>query len=815
MTTRLKRLLISGFRGIPGQLPLDFAQGGNAKSMILYGGNGTGKSSISDSWEWLTTGRIEHLAREGAKESSYPNMGASPGGVYVEAEFSDPSLGTVRLDFDHNRITKPIASGALDAVRLMIKHACHIRYGDLTDFVFLTKSERYDALARLMGFVPQMEYQKSLRRVEGLFEKDVDRLALLRDAAEERIEKHFAKQAVDLSPIEQLSRVATLKDQGEVKSLEDVDSLVQTLNQEVEKDPRAVKLASHKILQSALASAKPPNLSTDLLSTLSSAIGHLASMQKDTTVTQLRIPFLQSSEKLLEATGEAGICPLCGKGFEGDLREHVATELGKLKHLKGVLDGIRDAKLNVLTPLAGRAALLSAFDDATEGTELDVGENALSNYRTESGVVDAVMKRIEGLMAFDTSGVPDTLISSLAAEEVSLKSALKEFGEAKKKLLQQSEDRALALETDPERVRLVETASFVREGVKALREHKEARTRWATADTVLDSYRTVVSRFVSDCLVDVQKRFDLISGQVKTCFEMLEKNTPGLGEPRLKLLPDQDRSVVLEIFFRGEDVHPAYKYLSESQLNSFGLAVFLASATHFNQECRLLILDDVVNSFDAYKRPLLIELIKNHFADRQILLMTHDRFWRDNLVRFLPKWRRVEFVNYQPNLGPTIRPGLSRLDQVKADLSNDRADSASRELYAHVDNVIQDVCEEFEVELKFNRRNDYTLDTFLDRLKVRLESKLGLGHQLTKDTHTLFKANAYRNWVSHCKTPVAPIHADEVREVLEVWERIETAVMCHEANCEELLGWDKGSKSFVCPCGATRLIKDVPKESES
>src|SRR5206468_3998130 len=77
--TKVNRIVISGFRGICTKLDLDFQKNGQPQSIILYGANGTGKSSVTDAWEWLTTGRIQHLAREGAEESAYPHKAAKSG----------------------------------------------------------------------------------------------------------------------------------------------------------------------------------------------------------------------------------------------------------------------------------------------------------------------------------------------------------------------------------------------------------------------------------------------------------------------------------------------------------------------------------------------------------------------------------------------------------------------------------------------------------------------------------------------------------------------------------------------------------------
>lgn len=58
MSIKIKQLSISGLRGIKNTLILPL----NERSVLLYGDNGTGKSSISDSLEWYYTDGVAHLS---------------------------------------------------------------------------------------------------------------------------------------------------------------------------------------------------------------------------------------------------------------------------------------------------------------------------------------------------------------------------------------------------------------------------------------------------------------------------------------------------------------------------------------------------------------------------------------------------------------------------------------------------------------------------------------------------------------------------------------------------------------------------------
>ena len=54
MATKIKNIKIKGIRGAKDTLDLNL----NGKSILLYGDNGSGKSSISDAIEWFFTDKV-------------------------------------------------------------------------------------------------------------------------------------------------------------------------------------------------------------------------------------------------------------------------------------------------------------------------------------------------------------------------------------------------------------------------------------------------------------------------------------------------------------------------------------------------------------------------------------------------------------------------------------------------------------------------------------------------------------------------------------------------------------------------------------
>jgi TolB-like protein len=66
VTERLQRLVMHAFRGVPTEMTVDF---GNGESTVVYGENGTGKSTIADALEWYFKGEIELLSHEGRQHA--------------------------------------------------------------------------------------------------------------------------------------------------------------------------------------------------------------------------------------------------------------------------------------------------------------------------------------------------------------------------------------------------------------------------------------------------------------------------------------------------------------------------------------------------------------------------------------------------------------------------------------------------------------------------------------------------------------------------------------------------------------------------
>ena len=102
---RIARINIQSFRGIPESCSLDFRdKRGNACSAIIYGGNGSGKSSIVDAIEYNLQGRIERSEKIQVfrRPSAYCMSHIDYKDAFIEIEFDDGSINKRAISFEYD-----------------------------------------------------------------------------------------------------------------------------------------------------------------------------------------------------------------------------------------------------------------------------------------------------------------------------------------------------------------------------------------------------------------------------------------------------------------------------------------------------------------------------------------------------------------------------------------------------------------------------------------------------------------------------------------------------------------------------------------
>ena len=146
---RIKSIELAWFRGAANPVCLE----PNRKSMVIYGANGSGKSSFVDAVEYLlNSGSIEHLRNEysGANQmKAIPNTHRPEGGkTRLRFEFGDNS--ELKIDFNPNGSSKRSGAQGIAMGEWQYRQTI-LRQNEVSAFIHDTKGRKYSALLPLFG----------------------------------------------------------------------------------------------------------------------------------------------------------------------------------------------------------------------------------------------------------------------------------------------------------------------------------------------------------------------------------------------------------------------------------------------------------------------------------------------------------------------------------------------------------------------------------------------------------------------------------------------------------------------------------------
>jgi DNA repair exonuclease SbcCD ATPase subunit len=134
----------------------------------VFGDNGTGKSTIADALEWYFTGQIEFLRHEG-RQQAVRHIGA-PHGVSTSVEIATTGrLGGV--------ITYPNEVTASRVRDIASQETFLLRGRTLVQFVEKPKSEKWKALAQILGLDAVDQLRLELQRAKNELQRESDAAA--------------------------------------------------------------------------------------------------------------------------------------------------------------------------------------------------------------------------------------------------------------------------------------------------------------------------------------------------------------------------------------------------------------------------------------------------------------------------------------------------------------------------------------------------------------------------------------------------------------------------------------------------------------
>jgi hypothetical protein len=235
---------------------------------------------------------------------------------------------------------------------------------------------------------------------------------------------------------------------------------------------------------------------------------------------------------------------------------------------------------------------------------------------------------------------------------------------------------------------------------------------WLAAESAIEAATRAVSsaqRLHAGFLVRQNKHFQEVMAQISSrvgrIYAFLH---PGDNVTNAGLEFVGTKGVELGVDFHGQHQSPPHAVLSESHLNSLGIAVFLAMGITFNRVIGFVVLDDVVNSFDVSHRSRLAQLLATEVEEKQLIVLTHDVVFHQRLRRLAPSWGSMELTSWSYEKGPRTLAyqSTSLLERARRQLANDDARGAAGSARHALEDLLGEACEAMAAPLPFKRGAD-------------------------------------------------------------------------------------------------------------
>ena len=794
---QIRRLSISGFRG--SRYPVSFDFSSNYSSMLIYGANAKGKSTVADAVEWFFTGYIEELRKEGCGRIDYRHrlLDASEDAV-VEFEFEDSELNSkIALSSAPSQVYSNESDEFKSYLDSSKDELLILRHKDLKSFVDVSKSRKREEIAELIGMQDWERIRADIgyvanRLIQQLEEKRKRRLDRQQEVAD-LIGSDYSEEAAWKFAQSQAKFIAIDTKIDSRKSLTAANELAKAASGDSDRTTELAKLTSaEKVLNGY--SDKP--LMLDSVGIYIEQFNEFCADPNKVLWQKLRELFEQGREIIESGDWTQDICPLCGRpSTREEIFSHIKEHDDSTEAVQEETDQLASLEAAALRDLNHAEKSVKAI------SEIDLEETKV----LQSGIGDTSAS-LAGAKALMSKQVKANRILNL--EEINL---FKNIGIFTKSVAKSSKSVSAKLAamapSDAEKSR-IEAYQYLGnlvghfDALSVLEKDIDPIEIQSNSVTVLNSAFEELRRET------MGKILDIVSADVSRYYLRLHPNE-GFDDIRLRFLPEED-GVEFHIYYKGEEITPPRKFLSESYQSGLGVCLFLATVRAFNSRNGFVVLDDVVNSFDMEHRSDLAHLLIEEFSENQLIVLTHDEVWFEFLRRLAQSgWvhKRIVGWSYEGGIDIEQAPPDDRAECVAALESGDVARAAPR-VRMYLERRLKKISNKLGVRMRFRPGTSNEMRTageLLSDLRRYLDRKdffdLKDGDVFAKLAASVFVVN----YGSHDQSvESAGLSIGDVRFALDRLDELEVLLVCDK--CSTPL-WHIVEVSFEmqCQCGYLQI----------
>lgn len=827
MTKIINKLTIQGIKGVLDRSgDFSLAKKNKPYSIVIFAPNACGKSGYADAIEYLFSddGGVEHLGKGGSDSErggkhALPHVLAEEKGIEskITIEIQDTETG------DRKEITRQVVTGRSDIppkeidelVKIAPAHRV-LRQHDLRRFVVdMSPSEKYSELSRWIGVTRFEEILKQLRTTSNSLaevnkDKEIkERLEDICTVTSNQIVEHNPEQIFSWCSENAKPFLAHVPN---VSSWEDIESVIGEL--EREKDgllivsTESTKYKAKNALQTTLINLLDPKGSlTAVSSALSEAVvtdGALKKAKEEAKDSVFSEVWKKAKTLLTKAEYET--CPVCFTewndtvaGSQQSAIVHLETSLKGLEKYNQAEESLKRAKENYnekLNQLIIEWSKIEEFASELEIAVLDEGEKG--NYRNE-------------LMKLQNS--TNTFIA-MNTDYKKIESNIRNKATSLKKTIEGIKIKGVPVEVKAIDS-LISNFGSLRVADTRLEELKSQEAEYRQVETKFNDIEKEIRSQIAELINSIIKEF---KGDVISIYKKIH---PSGDIPNIHITPDTiNRTLILRIDFHktGRTVPPA-GYLSESYINSLGLALFISSVRMFNQSFPFIFLDDIVSSYDADHRGRIVDVIAESLDEFQVFLTTHDymfyKMLRDRLVDQC--WIFEVISNWDLQHGPEKEQDCFSESEVDRLIQAGQTKPAGNAVRQYMEDWLDKTCEKYQVHT-VHRRNfkEYqrTLFDFWSPFINKIMSLSGGFFNNKIENEPCFdrlKSSPLLNYYSHAQAN--PYAWPALGDVEYIWTEFkEFMKFFYCKSCNKLLKYSVEDNRLYCTCGGYIFSAEEDKE---
>ena len=746
--TRIGSVELESFRGIRSRKALRF----QGKSLLLFGENGTGKSSFVEGLERVLTGRVSTLDGRG--------QGISSDRHSIHVLDSKPDASVVLTNGDLitlsgvNTKLSPLAQSYAAAGQ--VPDHFILRRSKVLRFVEAVPKDRYELLRPFLPLMEVSSFETSLAAAVQNLETVLTKAKFDERTARDDIARLPGIELIgtDLSPGTILAALQSTLSDLMLSPVSDL-SAIPNLQNEID---TSIDKVQAKLATLSQASGRMPDLSP-LRSLGEHAPGLdtaavLAALQDERAKSAAVVD--EASAAMKSALADISVwiednapleCPVCEQPIDPQrVSARIKLKVASVNELLRAQALRRSRQQELETAVqSAQNAVVRAFSRPTGVADewWDSREIALRDINQKLGAAKCALKSEADWEFLTTRSLADvrTGLSRIA-------------GDATQPITSPDAGESTSLKV--RLTKLYQLQSTIPQlepllAVMAARMNatREATRRAAVARRALihlqDARKNIVQEIYSELAGDIDDIYSRVHPDESVGDISLDVKTSGQGSANLRGR-FHDR--------KGQDPRA---YFSEAHLDTLGISVFLALRKRLlrvNPDFDLLVLDDVLTSVDAPHASRFADVLLTDFSGCQLLITTHSRIWYEHLRGLIAgkgldqAFAFLAIHRWSLEDGPDIRDFVEQRDELEAALKNGSPASMAGSAGRLLENLLLEMRFELGLAVPAKRGERYTLMDLWPAFKKRINKDFrGVVTQCGAQIADIERLWFTRNWV--------------------------------------------------------------------